>query len=115
MEELKKTICETLKDICKYSGYNLMNTEIRKTYCNLLDKLYKDLLDKLKKQYPKLLELRWGIEIVFLICIGFDNYEISSLLGLNKNTIEHKQSVIRKIFEIGMRGDIKSFFMEKRK
>ena len=75
MGEIKKnTIVEAFKTI--YAKSNIKHI-IHKMYLNIIYESDKALYDKLKEQYPQLLSMKWEFEIVFLMCLGFDNDEIA--------------------------------------
>jgi DNA-binding NarL/FixJ family response regulator len=106
------SILDAFKTICAKSD-SQVNGIIRAMYRNIIYESDTVLYNKLKELYPQLLDTKWEFEIVFLMCFGFDIDEIAFLLDLEKNTVEHKQTAIRKEFKIGKRNDIVSFFLIK--
>jgi DNA-binding NarL/FixJ family response regulator len=110
MEEIKNNaILEAFKTICVKSDNKQI---LREMYRNIIYESDKVFYNKLQKLYPRLPDAKWEFETVFLMCFGFDNYEIAFLLCLEKNTVEHIQSSIRKNFGIGARANIASFFLD---
>jgi hypothetical protein len=113
-KECQNTVLEVVKTICARSGNNIGEVD-----CGLYNKLiygsHNDLCCELRKQYSQLLVVKWEFEVTFLACVGFDNFEIASLLRLKKNTVEHIKGDIRKRFSIEKGGDIKSFFLDNMK
>jgi tetratricopeptide (TPR) repeat protein len=92
------------KNIKKISKNELPN------FCEDINMLYNNTLDKTG---TKCSELRF--KIICLTCIDFDNYDIASILNLEKHFVEREKSEIRKILNIAARGDIKAFFLKNAK
>jgi hypothetical protein len=84
-------------------------------FYELICAIYSDIFDNFKELYPQLLEAKWTFEIVFLVCVGFDNYEISHLLGLEKILLNINCRMSETILRLGYEAILNHFFLINRK
>jgi tetratricopeptide (TPR) repeat protein len=125
-ETFFKIMRKNIKKIALFDNYidlvnNKINNEILSTakLLNLQNEktvlhddiniLYNDILNKTRIKYPV---TEQKFKIICLICVDLDNYDIASILGIDKHIVEREKSEIRKILKIKAREDIKSFVLE---
>jgi DNA-binding NarL/FixJ family response regulator len=112
VKDVKKKVTEIIKDACAQFGDKIDQGNLN-IYYRIICTVYVDISVKLENLYPQLYKEKWAFEVALLTCAGFDNYEIAWFLRLGKNTVEHKQSHIRKNCGIKQRENIKLFLLNK--
>ena len=87
-QETEKRIMAGEDAVAKF----IYNKQDIKKLSNDLNEIYSENISSLKRQYASLTEL--DIVVIILLGIGMDNYEIATLLNMEKRTLYRRRQLI---------------------